>query len=64
MGFTDLGTAICAPLLGSIIDLEIFNRVGYPQMFLTAGLTPMILGCAWQLWHRGRVDNETIRSTV
>ena len=64
MGFTDLGTAICAPLLGSIIDLEIFNRVGYPQMFLTAGLTTMILGCAWQLWHRGRVDSETTRSTV
>ena len=62
MGFTDLGTAISAPLLGRIIDLEMFDRAGYSQMFLTAGLTTLAAGFAWQLWHWGRVDSEIIHS--
>lgn len=58
LGFTDLGTAISAPLLGCIIDLTMFDRVGYPQMFLTAGLTTLAAGAAWHFWHWGRVDSE------
>ncbi len=60
MGFMDLGTAISAPLLGRIIDLEVFDRAGYPQMFLTAGLTALGLSAAWQLWHWRKVDSEII----
>lgn len=58
MGFMDLGTAISAPLLGRIIDMEAFSRTGYPQMFLTAGATAIVLAIGWQLWHWGRVDSE------
>ncbi len=58
MGFMDLGTAISAPLLGRIIDLEVFGRAGYPQMFMTAGFTTLLLAVAWQLWYWGRIDSE------
>lgn len=61
MGFMDLGTAISAPLLGRIIDLQVFDRAGYPQMFLTAGATAITLAIGWQLWHWGRVDSEITR---
>ncbi len=63
IGFMDLGTAISAPLLGRIIDLEMFDRAGYPQMFLIAGLTTLASGFAWQMWHWGRVDSEIIKLT-
>jgi len=61
MGFMDLGTALSAPLLGRIIDMETFGGAGYPQMFLAAGLTTLILGIAWHFWHWGRVDSEITR---
>ncbi len=60
LGFMDLGTAISAPLLGHIIDLTMFDRAGYPQMFLAAGLTTLAVGTAWQLWHWGQVDSEIL----
>jgi len=61
MGFMDFGTALSAPLLGRIIDMEAFDRAGYPQMFLTAGLTTLTLGIAWHFWHWGKVDSEVTR---
>lgn len=62
MGFMDLGTALSAPLLGRIIDMEAFGGAGYPQMFLTAGLTTLTLGIAWHFWHWGRIDSEITQS--
>ncbi len=58
MGFMDFGTALSAPFLGRIIDMEAFGGAGYPQMFLTAGLTTLTLGIAWHFWHWGRIDSE------
>lgn len=58
LGFVDLGTALSAPILGRIIDMEVFDRVGYPQMFFAAGMTAVALAIGWQLWHWGRVDSE------
>ncbi|MCP4817308.1 MAG: MFS transporter, partial [Planctomycetaceae bacterium] len=58
MGFLDLGTAISAPLLGRIIDMPMFDRTGYPQMFITAGITALLLAAGWQFWHWGQVDSE------
>ena len=58
MGFLDLGTAISAPLLGRIIDMTMFDRTGYPQMFMTAGVTALLLAVGWQFWHWGEVDSE------
>jgi MFS family permease len=61
MGFMDFGTALSAPLLGRIIDREAFGGAGYPQMFLTAGLTTLTLGIVWHFWHWGRIDSEVTR---
>ncbi|MCH2210459.1 MAG: MFS transporter [Fuerstiella sp.] len=58
LGFMDLGTAISAPLLGRIIDLAVFDRAGYPQMFFVAGVTALGLGLVWETWHWGRFDGE------
>ena len=58
MGFLDLGTAISAPLLGRIIDMPMFDRTGYPQMFITAGITALLLAAGWQFWHWGQIDSE------
>lgn len=58
IGFLDLGIAISAPLLGSIIDMERFGGTGYTQMFMAAGTTAVVLAVVWQLWHWGRVDSE------
>ena len=60
--FVDLGTGLSAPILGRIIDMEMFGRAGYPQMFFTAGITPIILALAWQAWYWGRVDSEIQKS--
>jgi len=60
MGFMDLGTALSAPLLGRIIDLEMFGGAGYPQMFATAGIMALLVAAFWYLWHRTHVDSETM----
>jgi MFS family permease len=38
LGFVDLGTAVSAPILGTIID-----RFGFTEMFLTSAITAVII---------------------
>lgn len=45
LGFTELGTIVSAPLLGSVIDY--FDDAGYPQMFLAAGAVAMLVGLVY-----------------
>ena len=58
MGFIDLGTALSAPLLGQIIDLQVFHGVGYRPMFFSAGVTEILVALFWHLWHLKLVDSE------
>ncbi len=59
MGFVDFGTALSAPLLGRIIDLDVFGGVGYRPMFFAAGMTAVLTAIVWHVTHRNRIDCET-----
>jgi len=58
MGFLDLGTAVSAPVLGQIIDLDVFDGVGYRQMFLIVGASAILMAVVWMLLHRNHIDSE------
>ena len=58
LGFLDLGSAVSAPLLGRIIDMEAFAGVGYRPMFFTAGSATLLVALLWLIHHRGRSDSE------
>lgn len=62
LGCFDLGAAISAPLMGSLIDLPAFGGAGFRQMFAIAGVIPLTGAILWWWLHRGKVDAEiTVR---
>ena len=59
LGCLDIGAAFSAPLLGRIIDLDVFDGVGYRQMFMVAGTIPLVVAAGWQIQHWSTQDAET-----
>jgi MFS family permease len=61
LGVLDLGSAISAPLMGRIIDLPMFDGIGYRPMFFVAGSLTLGIAAIWMVCNRGRRDEELSR---
>ena len=60
LGCLDLGAAFSAPVLCRIIDLPMFDGVGFRPMFMVAGTLPLLLAAGWQIRHWSTADPETV----
>ena len=59
LGFVDLGTALFAPLLGSIIDY--YDHAGFTQMFAVATLTVLSVATLYAFTSARVPDSEAVR---
>ena len=61
LGCLDFGAGLSAPLLGRVIDLEIFGGAGFRPMFCVAGALPVLVAFWWFATHRRSQDDEVHR---